>query len=104
MRHRSKMKRQGRKDSMTRGFIKKITDKGFGFISRQDDDNDLFWHSNELIDACFDELNVGDQVCFDITDTPKGPAATNISILDLWEAEEVLPETDKARVAISEAI
>jgi cold shock protein len=61
------------------GTIKTLTDRGFGFITREGESKDLFFHSKELVGVTFDELKVGDQVSFEITDGPKGPAATNVS-------------------------
>ena len=60
------------------GTIKKLTDKNFGFISREGEDKDLFFHANELNGVSFDALNEGDEVTFEVNDTPKGPAAINI--------------------------
>lgn len=60
------------------GTIKKLTDKNFGFISR-DGDKDLFFHANELVGVSFNELREGDAVTFEVTDGPKGPAATKVS-------------------------
>ena len=62
-----------------KGTIKKLTDKGFGFIAREGGAKDLFFHSKELKGVMFDELKVGDVVSFDVIDTDKGPAATNVS-------------------------
>ncbi len=62
-----------------KGTIKKLTDKGFGFIAREGEAKDLFFHSKELKGVMFDELKVGDEVTFDVIDTEKGPAATNVS-------------------------
>lgn len=67
-----------RKLEMT-GTIKTLLDKGFGFISREGEAKDLFFHSNELKGVMFDDLKVGDQVSFEIVDGQKGPAATNVS-------------------------
>jgi len=61
------------------GTIKTLTDKGYGFISREGEVKDLFFHSKELNGVMFDELKVGDKVTFEVTDGPKGPAATNVS-------------------------
>ena len=61
------------------GTIKTLLDKGFGFISREGEAKDLFFHSNELKGVMFDDLKVGDQVSFQIVDGQKGPAATNVS-------------------------
>ncbi len=61
------------------GTIKTKTDRGFGFIAREGETKDLFFHSKELKGVTFDELQVGDTVTFDVTDGPKGPSATNVS-------------------------
>ncbi|MBI4993387.1 cold shock domain-containing protein [Candidatus Wolfebacteria bacterium] len=61
------------------GTIKTLTDKGFGFITREGETKDLFFHSNELKGVAFDELKVGDAVTFEVITTEKGPAATNVS-------------------------
>lgn len=61
------------------GTIKTLTGKGFGFISREGEAKDLFFHSQELNGVMFDELKVGDNVTFTVVDTEKGPAATNVS-------------------------
>lgn len=59
------------------GTIKKLTDKNFGFIS-QDGGDDLFFHANSLSGVDFSELREGDAVTFEVEDTPKGKAATNV--------------------------
>jgi len=64
---------------MNTGIIKTLTDKGFGFISREGEAKDLFFHSKELVGVTFDELRTGDQVSFEVTQGDKGPAATNVS-------------------------
>lgn len=61
------------------GTIKTLTERGFGFISREGESKDLFFHSKELKGVTFEELKVGDSVTFDVTDGPKGPAATNVA-------------------------
>ena len=61
------------------GVIKTLTPRGFGFISREGEAKDLFFHSKELRGVTFDELRVGDQVTFEVTNGEKGPAATNVS-------------------------
>jgi len=33
---------------MAQGTIKRLTDRGFGFIAQEGSDKDLFFHSNEL--------------------------------------------------------
>ena len=61
------------------GTIKTLTDRGFGFISREGETKDLFFHSKELNGVSFDELKVGDVVTFEVMEGEKGPAATNVS-------------------------
>ena len=61
------------------GKIKTLTEKGFGFISREGETKDLFFHSKSLVGVTFEELQVGDEVTFEVSETEKGPAATNVS-------------------------
>ncbi|MCE9628502.1 MAG: cold shock domain-containing protein [Candidatus Vogelbacteria bacterium] len=61
------------------GTIKTLTDKGFGFISREGESKDLFFHSKELRGVTFDELREGDVVTFEIVQGEKGPAAVNVA-------------------------
>ena len=60
------------------GVVKKKTDKGFGFITVEGQDKDLFFHSNSLVGVTFDELQEGDAVTFDVEESPKGPNAVNV--------------------------
>ena len=62
------------------GTIKTKLDKGFGFISREGEAKDLFFHSNDLDGITFDELQVGTEVEFEIVDGPKGPSAKNVKL------------------------
>jgi CspA family cold shock protein len=64
---------------MMTGIIKTLTGKGFGFISREGETKDLFFHSKELVGVTFDELQVGDTVTFELIESEKGPAATKVS-------------------------
>jgi CspA family cold shock protein len=62
------------------GTIKTKTTKGFGFISRDGETKDLFFHSNDLNGVTFDELQEGAAVTFEIQDGPKGPSAKNVQL------------------------
>ena len=64
---------------MQTGTIARLTDKGFGFISREGQEKDLFFHSNELVNVKFDALREGDTVTFEVADSPKGPNAVKVS-------------------------
>lgn len=67
---------------MEEGVIARlVTDRGFGFISREGQEKDLFFHSNELVDVEFNDLNEGDKVTFEVADGPKGPNATKVSLV-----------------------
>lgn len=56
-----------------------MTDRGFGFISRDGETKDLFFHSKDLNGVTFDELKQGDTVSFDVQEGEKGPSAVNVS-------------------------
>jgi cold shock CspA family protein len=60
------------------GIIKKVLEKGFGFIAYNYVRTDLFFHSNELVDVMFSELQEGDNVTFQIAKGPKGSVAVNV--------------------------
>lgn len=66
-------------NNMSTGTIKTLTDRGFGFIAREGETKDLFFHSKELVGVTFDELREGDAVTFEVTQGEKGPAATKVS-------------------------
>ena len=61
------------------GKIARLTDRGFGFITPDDGEKDVFFHANELQGATFNDMQEGDAVTFEIKDGPKGPAATNVA-------------------------
>jgi len=62
------------------GTIKTKTDRGFGFISRDGETKDLFFHSNDLKDVTFEALQVGAAVTFDVEVGDKGPSAKNVQL------------------------
>jgi cold shock protein len=62
---------------MAEGTIKKLTDRGFGFINTGKA-KDLFFHSNSVQGVRFDELREGQKVTFTEGNGPKGPCAENV--------------------------
>jgi CspA family cold shock protein len=62
---------------MSEGTIKRITDKGFGFI-QTDKGRDIFFHMSSVEGASFNELREGQQVSFVEGSGPKGPRAENV--------------------------
>ena len=61
------------------GKIKTLTGKGFGFIARDGEAKDLFFHAKELQGVTFEELQVGDTVNFEVAESDKGPNAVKVS-------------------------
>lgn len=64
---------------MEEGTIARLTGNGYGFISREGVDKDLFFHANELQGVQFNDLKEGDKVTFETAQGPKGPNATNVA-------------------------
>ena len=64
-------------NAMAEGTIKRLTDKGFGFIST-DSDKDMFFHSSDVKQVSFDDLHEGQRVSYDVGRGPKGPRAENV--------------------------
>ena len=60
------------------GTIKTLTERGFGFIAREGEVKDLFFHSKELKGVTYADLKVGDKVTFEVVEGEKGPAAVNV--------------------------
>jgi len=61
------------------GTIKTLTERGFGFIAREGETKDLFFHSNDLNGVSFIDLKVGDKVTFNVVEGEKGPSAKNVT-------------------------
>lgn len=64
---------------MQEGTISRLTDKGFGFISREGEEKDIFFHSSELQNVQYSELQEGDKLTFEVAEGPKGLNAVNIN-------------------------
>jgi len=64
---------------MAQGQIKKLTDKGFGFISG--DNGEIFFHQSALQDVRYDELREGQTVEYEEGEGPKGPRAENVRVV-----------------------
>ncbi len=63
---------------MAEGTIKKLTDKGFGFI-KTSGEKDLFFHSSSVKGVSFEELHEGQKVTFTEAQGKKGPCAENVT-------------------------
>jgi cold shock protein len=62
---------------MPEGTIKKLLDKGFGFIDTGSG-KDLFFHSKAVQGTSFDQLYEGQKVSYTEGQGPKGPCAENV--------------------------
>ncbi len=65
---------------MAEGTIKKLTDKGFGFIDTGKA-KDLFFHSSSLQGVTYEELREGQRVSFTEGQGQKGPCAQNVTLV-----------------------
>ena len=65
---------------MAEGTIKRLTDRGFGFIETGSGD-DMFFHSSALEGVSYEELQVGQRVSYTEGRVPKGPRAENVKPL-----------------------
>jgi CspA family cold shock protein len=62
---------------MAEGTIKRLTDKGFGFIETGTG-KDLFFHMSACEGVRFEDLQQGQKVSFTEGQGPKGPRAENV--------------------------
>ena len=65
---------------MAEGTIKKVTQKGFGFIDTETG-KDLFFHSSNLEGVAFEELYEGQRVSYTEGRGEKGPRAENVKLI-----------------------
>ncbi len=65
---------------MAEGTIKKVTQKGFGFIDTGTGE-DLFFHSSNLEGVTFEQLYEGQRVSFTEGRGEKGPRAENVRLI-----------------------
>lgn len=66
---------------MNKGKIARlVADKGFGFISQEGEEKDLFFHVSGLQGVEFNDLKEGDAVMFEVKEGPKGLNAVNVSL------------------------
>src|SRR5579862_2828282 len=70
------------REHMATGTVKWFSDdKGFGFITPDDQSKDLFVHHSSIAGSGFKSLPEGAKVSYDAEQGPKGPAATNVQTI-----------------------
>ena len=63
---------------MTNGTVKFFNNvRGFGFITPDDGEKDVFVHKSDLVD----EITEGDKVSFDVEESEKGLNAINVKVI-----------------------
>jgi CspA family cold shock protein len=67
---------------MATGTVKWFNDdKGFGFITPDDQGKDLFVHHSAILGSGFKSLQEGAKVEFEAQEGPKGPSAANVQVI-----------------------
>ena len=67
---------------MATGTVKIFSDaKGYGFITPDDGGNDLFVHFSSIDGDGYKSLDDGAKVTYESEEGPKGPVATNVSLV-----------------------
>ena len=66
---------------LTEGKVKWFNDaKGYGFITQEGEEKDIFVHYSAIQRDGFKTLREGEPVAFEIIDGPKGLQATNVML------------------------
>ena len=65
---------------MPQGTIKRLTDKGFGFIDTGTG-KDIFFHKSNLQGVNYEDLHEGQKVSYNEGRGPKGPRAENVRLI-----------------------
>ena len=65
---------------MAEGTIKRLTDKGFGFIDTGTG-KDMFFHSSSVVGVTYEQLQEGQRVSYTEGQGPKGPRAENVTLV-----------------------
>jgi CspA family cold shock protein len=66
---------------MADGTIKRLTDKGFGFID-SGDGKDVFFHKSSLDGVSYEDLREGQRVSYTEGEGPKGPRAESVKLAE----------------------
>jgi CspA family cold shock protein len=62
-----------------RGVVKKLADRGFGFLKAEGSEQEFFFHRSAVVNDGFDHLTEGQKVTFVEEPSPKGPRAASVA-------------------------
>lgn len=65
---------------MAEGTVKRLTDRGFGFIDNGTN-QDMFFHSSSVEGVSYEELTEGTRVSYEVGQGPKGPRAEHVRVI-----------------------
>jgi len=65
---------------MKEGTVKWF-DKGYGFITPDNEEKDVFVHFSDIVSEGFKSLKEGERVSFEIGEGLKGPQAKNVNVI-----------------------
>ena len=65
---------------MAEGTIKRLSDKGFGFIDNGSKE-DMFFHSSDVEGVGYEQLQEGQRVSYSEGQGPKGPRAEHVKLI-----------------------
>ncbi len=86
---------------MKTGIVKWFSNaKGYGFISQNENGNDVFAHFSAIAMEGYRTLRRGQHVTFEVNDGPKGLLASNI--LPISEEEHSVPEQLRSDAILSQ--
>ena len=77
---RATIRSQAEEHHVAEGTIKRLTDKGFGFISTPSG-KDIFFHHSALVGATIEQLSEGQRVTYTEGQGPKGPRAEDVRLV-----------------------
>ncbi len=81
---------------MPKGTIRRLMDRGYGFIKTEQEE-DLFFHRNDLEGVEFNSLNEGQEVEFDMGQGRDGrPQAVKVRLAETQAKEEAGDEEANA--------
>lgn len=65
------------------GTIKNLNEKGFGFITVEGQEKDLFFHAKDVVQpGSFNDLKKGMSVSFETEESDRGPKATQVEVAE----------------------